>query len=189
MARADLDNCSYVLSPNTVNTRQETTLAVVSYSANDDYRSAVQWLTEKRAKRSVHFVIAENGDMTQMLPLDAVGWHAGRSVWRGKPAVNQYSIGIELVNLGPLLRRREEYVAVANSRVVPAERVFQGSHGTYDFWQTYPEQQLTRLRELGRFLRERFPTLREMVGYGDVSPGRRLDPGPAFPVDAFVLQS
>lgn len=45
---------------------------------------------------SAHLFIDRRGHVTQLVPLDARAWHAGRSSWRGRPACNDYSIGIEL---------------------------------------------------------------------------------------------
>jgi len=45
---------------------------------------------------SAHLLIGRGGEVTQFVPLSARAWHAGVSCWRGRPACNDFSIGIEL---------------------------------------------------------------------------------------------
>jgi len=45
---------------------------------------------------SAHVLIARDGSAAQFVPFTARAWHAGASVWRGRPRCNDYSIGIEL---------------------------------------------------------------------------------------------
>ena len=44
-------------------------------------------------------MLAEDGTLYRLVPEDRVAWHAGRSHWRGREALNATSIGIEIVNL------------------------------------------------------------------------------------------
>ena len=54
----------------------------------------------KREHRvSAHYVVAEDGTVYRLVPEDRVAWHAGKSWWRGREALNGTSIGIEIVNL------------------------------------------------------------------------------------------
>jgi AmpD protein len=45
---------------------------------------------------SSHVLIARDGTLTQYVPFGRRAWHAGHSAWRGRPACNDYSIGVEL---------------------------------------------------------------------------------------------
>jgi len=45
---------------------------------------------------SAHLLIDRRGRTLQFVPFDRRAWHAGTSSWRGRPACNGYSIGIEL---------------------------------------------------------------------------------------------
>lgn len=45
---------------------------------------------------SSHLLIRRDGSVTQYVPLHLRAWHAGRSVYRGREACNDFSIGIEL---------------------------------------------------------------------------------------------
>lgn len=50
-------------------------------------------------KVSAHFVVGRDGRVVQMVPVERRAWHAGPSVLDGASSVNDYSVGIEMVNL------------------------------------------------------------------------------------------
>jgi len=45
---------------------------------------------------SAHFLIARDGALTQFVSCRERAWHAGVSAWEGRPACNDFSIGVEL---------------------------------------------------------------------------------------------
>jgi N-acetyl-anhydromuramoyl-L-alanine amidase len=45
---------------------------------------------------SAHLLIRRDGELVQYVALHRRAWHAGESCYRGRPACNDYSIGIEL---------------------------------------------------------------------------------------------
>lgn len=62
--------------------------------------SALELLCDPNAKVSCHYLIAKNGKVYQLVPDNLRASHAGQSFWRSKEALNDYSIGIELDNIG-----------------------------------------------------------------------------------------
>ena len=42
---------------------------------------------------SAHYVLAEDGMAYRLVPEERIAWHAGRSSWRGREALNGASIG------------------------------------------------------------------------------------------------
>ncbi len=48
---------------------------------------------------SAHFVVGRDGRVVQMVPIEKRAWHAGVSVLEGTGNVNDFSVGIEMVNL------------------------------------------------------------------------------------------
>ena len=48
---------------------------------------------------SAHFVVRRDGAVLQFVSIDDRAWHAGRSSWNGREAVNDWSVGIELEGL------------------------------------------------------------------------------------------
>lgn len=47
---------------------------------------------------SAHYVIGKDGSVFQMVREADRAWHAGESFWKGRTDINDYSIGIEMVN-------------------------------------------------------------------------------------------
>ncbi len=47
---------------------------------------------------STHFVVGRDGTVVQMVPVEKRAWHAGLSRLHGVEHVNDFSVGIELVN-------------------------------------------------------------------------------------------
>jgi len=52
--------------------------------------------TLRGVRVSAHALIDRSGEITQFVPFAARAWHAGRSIWRGREACNDFSVGIEL---------------------------------------------------------------------------------------------
>jgi AmpD protein len=49
-----------------------------------------------RLRVSAHALIRRDGTIVQYVPFGQRAWHAGQSAYRGRPACNDFSIGIEL---------------------------------------------------------------------------------------------
>ncbi len=47
---------------------------------------------------STHFVVGRDGAVVQLVPVEKRAWHAGKSRLQGVEHVNDFSVGIELVN-------------------------------------------------------------------------------------------
>jgi AmpD protein len=45
---------------------------------------------------SAHMLVARDGSLTQFVPFHKRAWHAGRSLYCGRTACNDFSVGIEL---------------------------------------------------------------------------------------------
>jgi AmpD protein len=43
--------------------------------------------------------VRRDGEVIQFVPIGRRAWHAGDSVWRGRPRCNDFSVGIELEGL------------------------------------------------------------------------------------------
>jgi N-acetyl-anhydromuramoyl-L-alanine amidase len=50
----------------------------------------------KALRVSAHFLIRRGGETIQFVPCEKRAWHAGQSVWQGRQACNDFSVGIEL---------------------------------------------------------------------------------------------
>jgi len=156
-------------------------IIVIHYTAGGNAEGAIS--TFLNAGVSAHFVIGRDGAVTQMVDTDVAAWHAGVSSWKGRRELNQWSIGIELVNWGPLTKNdNKEYISWAKT-VIPENEIFRGKHKNpkckYEYWQSYTEKQISALCRITSILHKHYGIL-EVVGHEDVSPERKIDPGPAF---------
>ena len=61
---------------------------------------SIKRLKDPRYKVSCHYLINRKGVVTQMVNDRNVAWHAGKSQWKNFINLNNYSLGIELVNKG-----------------------------------------------------------------------------------------
>lgn len=92
-------------SPNYFKTtpNRQVKFIVLHATASSTLESAVRWFKDPTSKVSAHYVIGKDGSVVQMVDLDNIAWHAGKSKFTldGKEYVNLNgcSIGIELVNL------------------------------------------------------------------------------------------
>jgi N-acetylmuramoyl-L-alanine amidase len=101
---------------------------------------------------SAHYVLDLDGTPYRLVTEERAAWHAGKSWWRGREALNGTSIGIEIVNLHG---DRHDY---------PAEQV----------------EALVELCR-GILARHPGIEPRNVVGHSDIAPQRKIDPGRRFP--------
>jgi N-acetylmuramoyl-L-alanine amidase len=127
-------------------------MLVLHYTGMESAAAALARLCDLEAKVSAHYMIDEDGTTYALVPEERRAWHAGVSAWEGEQAMNNCSIGIELVNPG------------------------------HEFgYRPFPEPQIRALTELARAIlfRHRIPPWR-VVGHSDIAPARKEDPGELF---------
>jgi N-acetylmuramoyl-L-alanine amidase len=160
---------------------------VLHYTAGRDATSAVQSLCTRKPQgnASAHIVLGRDGRIVQLAPFNVVTWHAGVSQWSGINGLNPFAIGIELDNAGLLHREGERCVAwfgkaYPDSEVVVAEHKHGGGVRP---WHSYSEVQIGRALELCEALAAHYG-IEDILGHEDIARGRKVDPGPAFPLGA-----
>ncbi len=175
----------YRESPNRSGVMKPTYL-VVHFTAGHTAASSINWLTNADAKASAHLVIGRDGSINQLVPFNRIAWHAGMSRWEGLTGMNSHSIGIELDNAGILTRQGEKWKAWFGGEYGDNE-VIEAVHKNENqirAWHGYTEKQISSALEVGRLLVRRYK-LKDVVGHDDIAPGRKKDPGPAFPMESF----
>lgn len=100
---------------------------------------------------SAHYVVDVNGDIYRLVTEDRVAWHCGLSWWGDARALNETSIGIEIVNMD-------------------------GNVHDYPDAQRHAVIGLCR----GILERHPGITARNVVGHSDIAPRRKDDPGGRF---------
>jgi AmpD protein len=67
---------------------------------------------------SAHVLIDRDGRLTQFVSFEQRAWHAGASEFQGKPACNDYSIGIELEGTDNNAYTEQQYFALTELTLV-----------------------------------------------------------------------
>lgn len=164
----------------------KSTYLVMHYTAGRSASSSINWLTNADAKASAHLVIGRDGSITQLVPFNRIAWHAGTSRWEGLTGMNSHSIGIELDNAGILTRQGGKWKAWFGGEY-DDEDVVEAAHkheSQMRGWHGYTEDQIGSALEVGRLLVRHYK-LKDVIGHDDIAPGRKQDPGPAFPMESF----
>lgn len=147
-------------------------------------KAAINSFTNPRTKVSAHLVVARDGSITQLVPFDTVAWHAGKSSYNGRSGFNKYSIGIEVENAGVLKKSGEVYRSWFGATYEPSE-VIEATHRNQvepKYWHTYTEEQINTVKDICRLLIDNY-NIKQILGHEEISPNRKTDPGPAFPLD------
>jgi N-acetylmuramoyl-L-alanine amidase len=101
---------------------------------------------------SAHYVLAEDGTVYRLVPEHRAAWHAGKSWWRGREALNATSIGVEIVNLHG---DRHDYPPKQIAALIGLCKEILARHPAIE--------------------------ARNVVGHSDIAPRRKIDPGLRFP--------
>ncbi len=157
---------------------------VIHFTAGSSVSSAVNTLKDPTVQASAHVVVGRAGEIVQHPPFDKIAWHAGRSSHLGRSGLNRYSIGIEIDNAGRLSKSGSSYKSWFGREYSPEESI-EAIHRNEDKvsnWHAYAELQLVAVFDLCRLLAQQYQ-LKFIVGHEEISPQRKTDPGPAFPLE------
>lgn len=156
-------------------------MLVIHYTAGGNASGALATFANRARGVSAHFVVGRDGWLCQCVRLTRQAWHAGRSQWQDRPrltTMNSCSVGIELVNWGPLTGAPGAWQAWPGTAVPDGEVAIvpQGA------WHCWPDVQLAAVESLCRRLSADLP-IRWVLGHDEIAPRRKVDPGPAFPLN------
>jgi N-acetylmuramoyl-L-alanine amidase len=162
---------------------------IIHYTAGGSARSAINTFKNDANDVSAHLVIGHDGDITQMGKFDERLFHAGASKWKGISGLNSHSVGIEIANWGKLTEGPTGWkswagTAISDDRVILAEhRNFPGAtHG----WEIFDEAQIAATAAAVSAIAKEYGLGADAVlGHDDISPTRKVDPGPAWDMDRF----
>ena len=156
-------------------------MIVLHYTASGEGNDA-KYFQNKAAKASAHLVIERDGSITQCVRFNKKAWHAGKSTWKGRPNCNNWSIGIEIDNWGLLTKLANGDFISHTGKVVAPDKVMESKNklGNGQYWEIYNAQQLKVVEEVVEELLDKYPSIKEVVGHEDISPRRKIDPGPAL---------
>ena len=90
-------------SPNFSNkkrSKKEIKFVIIHYTGMQSEIESINRLKNPKFKVSCHYLINRKGSIIKMVEDRNIAWHAGKSRWKNFTNLNNYSIGIELVNKG-----------------------------------------------------------------------------------------
>ena len=90
-------------SPNFSNkkrSKKEIKFVIIHYTGMQSEIESIKRLKNPKFKVSCHYLINRKGSIIKMVEDRNIAWHAGKSRWKNFTNLNNYSIGIELVNKG-----------------------------------------------------------------------------------------
>ena len=145
-------------SPNFNDRKHKVDMLVLHYTGMETGEAALARMRDPASEVSAHYMVWEDGRITQLVGEDKRAWHAGVSAWQGDDDLNSRSIGVEIVNGG-------HDVPQADGTLPP-----------------YPDAQIEALIALCRHVLSEYniPPSR-VVAHSDIAPARKTDPGEHFP--------
>lgn len=145
-------------SPNFNDRKTSIDMLVFHYTGMESGEAALSRMREASAEVSAHYMVWEDGRVSQLVEEQKRAWHAGVGAWQGDTDLNSCSIGIEIVNGG-------HNVPLADGSLPP-----------------YPEAQIASVITLAKAILERHDIPQgRIVGHSDIAPMRKEDPGEHFP--------
>ncbi len=145
-------------SPNFNDRKHPVDMLVLHYTGMESGEAALARMRDPASEVSAHYMVWEDGRITQLVDEDRRAWHAGVSSWQGQQDLNSRSIGIEIVNGG-------HDVPLPDGTLPP-----------------YPDAQIEAVIDLCHsiFVCHTIPATR-IVAHSDIAPARKTDPGEHFP--------
>ena len=127
-------------------------MLLIHYTGMASAAAACALLCSAESGVSCHYLVDEDGTITQMVEEGARAWHAGVSSWQGETDTNSRSIGIEIQNPGHAIGYR-----------------------------AFPAVQMQAVVALCRDILSRHDIApANVLAHSDVAPGRKVDPGELF---------
>lgn len=154
---------------------------------------SISWLTNRKSKVSAHLVVARNGKVTQLVPFDVAAWHAGRSAYKGRRHVNNFGIGIEIVNPGLMKAISDDHGISGGRAWYKEDFLIKDGHDVKwsetpehggGVWMHYTDEQMSVLKEICIALTDKY-NIKDVTTHYAISPKRKVDVNPLFPIHSF----
>lgn len=153
---------------------------VMHFTSGASAQSSIDWWKNPAAQGAcAHFIIDRDGTLYQCRPCNVTAGHAGKSQWtfngRTFTGLNSCSIGIEFANAGDSTNLTLKWSKL------PSLLAKHKNGGPKKEWERYTPEQIETGKQLAAVLCKRY-NLDQIIGHDDIAPTRKVDPGPAFPM-------
>jgi N-acetylmuramoyl-L-alanine amidase len=147
-------------------------------------KDTVNWFASKACTVSAHFVVERDGSIVQMVDCDQKAFHAGKSAFKGRSGCNNFAIGVEIDNPGKLdANGRGWFHKKGEAGYAGIQPKTTKEHGS-GHWLPYTDAQVKAVIGLCRALIKTYPSITDIATHWLISPGRKIDTNPLFPLDA-----
>jgi N-acetyl-anhydromuramyl-L-alanine amidase AmpD len=146
-------------------------------------KDTVNWFASAECKVSAHFVVERDGSIIQMVECDQKAFHAGKSTWKGRANCNGFAIGIEIDNPGKLDKNGRAWFHKGRDPGIPGIQPKTTKEHGAGHWLPYTPEQVAAVTKLCQALVKAYPGIKEVVTHYLISPGRKIDVNPLFPLD------
>ncbi len=137
-----------------------------------------------QTKPDVHLVIDRIGNITQLIPFNKQVCGEIHGSWGIYKNIKSRAIVIALENHGRLCKQDDSFISWEGT-VLEKTDVFEGTHRNEDspnYWEKYPKGQTLITEKINQCLVTTYK-VKCILGYEEVCPGLKVDPGPAFPLE------
>lgn len=192
------------------------TSGVDHYTAAGSGRAVAKWVAGKSvykgkvvsaARVCGHVLICRDGFIIQQVLFADRAYHAGTTpgrgdLWKGKDPprnVNDFTVGIENSNYGALIKKQGSFYIPVKKKGgwipgakypsrLPAPLSAEDQYGHTYWWEPYTDELVQANISVKKTLIELglVTDRNNWVGHSDVSPERKMDPGPLWPM-SYVL--
>lgn len=129
---------------------------VVHADAGKKAAGTVSWIEDDESDVSYHSFVERDGDLHRLVEPERRAWHAGKSSFRGRSDVNDFSLGLSFANRNDGV---EEYTDLQYAI---------GAAEAATWMRRYPGITMDRI-----------------TTHAEIAPGRKTDPGPRFDMARF----
>ncbi|WP_374029757.1 N-acetylmuramoyl-L-alanine amidase [Bdellovibrio bacteriovorus] len=147
---------------------------VIHFTCSYNMEGTVSWFKSNGV--DIHLLVDKTGELVQMVPFNRKAAHAGVSKWGEYESLNDDFIGIEVISIGPLVKRGAQFFD-CYGRVWRGEVVEREMFG-HKYWEPFTAAQMQALYDALAPIMKRYLILaKNICGHHECSPGRKTDPG------------
>lgn len=149
-------------------------VVVIHFTCSYNLPDTVEYF--KRDVTDIHLLVDKDATTVQMVPFNRTADHAGKSSWNGYSSLNRYAIGIEAINIGPLIKKGNDYIDCYKR--IHRGKVIRYPMLGYEYWEPFTDAQLNKIIDIVATLCIHYKIpVKNVCAHHEASPGRKVDVG------------